>query len=105
MSRNESRSDLFVVKAQNEKGGEFETISKCKYYPPVPYEELNDLLCRFACAFQKNAVVDTVMPSKILGMMASAKPSIVTGNEYSGETYLEISEGDFIFIKTQNFLK
>ena len=30
--------------------------------------------------FQKTEVLDTVMPSKLLGMMASEKPSIVTGN-------------------------
>ncbi|SHM88704.1 glycosyltransferase [Flavobacterium xinjiangense] len=75
-------------------------FQNCKYYPPVRYEELNDLLCNadLHVLFQKNAVVDTVMPSKILGMMASAKPSIVTGNEYSEVRHnLEISEGGFYF--------
>ena len=75
-------------------------FQNCKYYPPVPYEELNDLLCNadLHVLFQKNAVVDTVMPSKLLGMMASAKPSIVTGNESSEVRYnLEISEGGFYF--------
>jgi len=48
-------------------------------YPPVAYEELSDLLCSADAhiLFQKLEVVDTVMPSKILGMMASAKPSIL----------------------------
>jgi colanic acid biosynthesis glycosyl transferase WcaI len=52
------------------------------YYPPVPYEELPDLLCSadLHILFQKNNVIDTVMPSKILGMMASGKPSLITGN-------------------------
>ncbi len=52
---------------------------------PVPYEMLNDVLCStdFHILTQKAEVVDTVMPSKILGMMASAKPSLVTGNEQS----------------------
>lgn len=75
-------------------------FENCKYYPPVRYEELNDLLCNvdLHLLFQKNTVVDTVMPSKILGMMASAKPSIVTGNEHSEVRHnLEISEGGFYF--------
>ncbi len=53
-----------------------------KYYPPVPYEELPDLLCSadLHVLFQKESVVDTVMPSKLLGMMASGRPSLITGN-------------------------
>ncbi len=56
-----------------------------KYYPPVPYEELPDLLCGadLHLLFQKESVVDTVMPSKLLGMMASGRPSLVTGNPKS----------------------
>ena len=56
-----------------------------KFYEPVPFCELNDLLCSadLHFLFQKTEVVDTVMPSKILGMLASKKPSIVTGNKYS----------------------
>jgi len=43
-------------------------------------------------------VVDTVMPSKILGMMASAIPSIVTGHEDSEVKHnFEISNGGFYF--------
>ena len=51
----------------------------------VPYSELSDLLCSadMHFLFQKTDVIDSVMPSKLLGMMASAKPSIVTGNEKS----------------------
>ena len=38
------------------------------------------------------------MPSKILGMMASAKPSIVTGHEESEVKHnFEISNGGFYF--------
>ena len=57
-------------------------LKNVEYYPPVPYEELSDLLCSadLHILFQKSNVVDTVMPSKILGMMASQKPSIITGN-------------------------
>jgi colanic acid biosynthesis glycosyl transferase WcaI len=75
-------------------------FSNCTYFPPVRYEELNDLLCNAALhiLFQKSSVVDTVMPSKILGMMASAKPSIVTGHEESEVKHnFEISNGGFYF--------
>lgn len=53
-----------------------------KHYNLVPYEELPSLLFSsdLHILFQKIDVVDTVMPSKLLGMMASGKPSIVTGN-------------------------
>ena len=51
-----------------------------------------------AILFQKSTVVDTVMPSKILGMMASAKPSIVTGHEESEvKQNFEISNGGFYY--------
>ncbi len=75
-------------------------FSNCTYFPPVRYEELNDLLCNvdLHILFQKSTVVDTVMPSKILGMMASAKPSIVTGHEESEvKQNFEISNGGFYF--------
>lgn len=53
-----------------------------KHYNLVPYKELPSLLSSadLHILFQKIDVIDTVMPSKILGMMASTKPSIVTGN-------------------------
>ena len=56
-----------------------------KYYPPVPYHELSDLLCStdIHLLFQKQELLDTVMPSKVLGMMASAKPSIIIGHKDS----------------------
>lgn len=56
-----------------------------KHYNLVPYEELPLLLdsTDIHILFQKQNVIDTVMPSKLIGMMASAKPSIVTGNEKS----------------------
>lgn len=52
------------------------------HFDSVPYDELNDLLCSadLHLLFQKGDVKDTVMPSKILGMMASEIPSLVTGN-------------------------
>ncbi|WP_348812040.1 glycosyltransferase family 4 protein [Flavobacterium maritimum] len=56
-----------------------------KYFDPVPYEELNNLLCSadLHFLFQKKEVINTIMPSKILGMMASKRPSIISGNENS----------------------
>lgn len=75
-------------------------FSNCTYFPPVRYVELNDLLCNadLHILFQKSTVVDTVMPSKILGMMASAKPSIVAGHEESEVKHnFEISKGGFYF--------
>lgn len=75
-------------------------FSNCTFFPPVRYEELNDLLCNadLHILFQKSTVIDTVMPSKILGMMASAKPSIVTGHEGSEVKYnFEFSNGGFYF--------
>jgi colanic acid biosynthesis glycosyl transferase WcaI len=56
-----------------------------RFYEPIPYNDLNDLLCSADVhfLFQKTDVLDTVMPSKILGMMASGKPSLITGNRHS----------------------
>ncbi len=53
-----------------------------KHHMPVKYATLPDLLCSadLHILFQKNDVVDTVMPSKLLGMMASQKASLVTGS-------------------------
>ena len=52
------------------------------FYSPVEYSELSNLMCSadLHILFQKNEVIDTVMPSKILAMMSSQKPSIITGN-------------------------
>ncbi|MEP3837374.1 MAG: WcaI family glycosyltransferase [Algibacter sp.] len=71
-----------------------------KHYNLVPYEELPALLSSadLHILFQKADVIDTVMPSKILGMMASAKPSIVTGNLKSEVAKVfEDSKGGFYF--------
>lgn len=75
-------------------------FSNCTYMPPVKYEELNDLLCNASLhiLFQKKTVIDTVMPSKILGMMASSIPSIVTGHEDSEvKNNFAQSKGGFYF--------
>ncbi|HRB72368.1 MAG: colanic acid biosynthesis glycosyltransferase WcaI [Flavobacterium sp.] len=53
-----------------------------RYYEPIPYEDLSNLLCSadLHVLFQKSDVIDSVMPSKILGMMSSARPSVITGD-------------------------
>jgi len=75
-------------------------ITNISHYEPIKFAELSNLLCSadLHILFQKNDVVDTVMPSKILGMMASAKPSIVTGNLKSeSATLFGESEGGYFF--------
>jgi len=77
---------------------DIEQLKGVTLHPPVPYEELNDLLCSadVHILFQKAEVLDTVMPSKILGMMASATPSIITGHPDSEvATTMELSGGGF----------
>ena len=60
-------------------------LQNIKHYPPVPYSELSDLLCSvdIHLLFQKPDFLDIVMPSKVLGMMASAKPSLIIGHRES----------------------
>jgi colanic acid biosynthesis glycosyl transferase WcaI len=70
------------------------------HYNLVPYNELPSLLSSadLHILFQKTDVIDTVMPSKLLGMMASAKPSIVTGNLKSEvATIFNDSQGGYYF--------
>jgi len=79
---------------------ETNNIVNIKHYMPIEYTMLPDLLCSadLHILFQKNDVIDTVMPSKLLGMMASAKPSIVTGNLKSEVAKVfEKSEGGYFF--------
>ena len=77
-----------------------EQFKNVKHYPPVPFEELSDLLCSadLHILFQKPKLLDTVMPSKVLGMMASGKPSIIIGNEQSEvRTIFESSKAGLYF--------
>lgn len=70
------------------------------HYDPIDYDRLPDLLCSadLHILFQKNDVIDTVMPSKLLGMMASEKPSLVTGNLNSEVAKVfETSKGGYFF--------
>lgn len=74
--------------------------SNISFYDPVPFEELSDLLCSADThfLFQKTEVLDTVMPSKLLGMMASEKPSLVLGNSASEvKTVMEHANAGFYF--------
>nr|WP_321221275.1 WcaI family glycosyltransferase [uncultured Psychroserpens sp.] len=71
-----------------------------KHFNLVPYEELPVLLSSadMHFLFQKSDVIDTVMPSKLLGMMASSKPSIVTGNKNSEvATVYKDSQGGYYY--------
>ncbi len=75
------------------------------HHMPVEYATLPDLLCSadLHILFQKNDVIDSVMPSKLLGMMASAKASLVTGSlESEVAKVFEKSQGGY-FYDSDNF--
>lgn len=75
-------------------------LENIQYHDPVPYADLPKLLSSADAhfLFQKNDVIDTVMPSKLLGMMASGKPSLVLGNAASEvRNVLENSHGGAYF--------
>lgn len=83
--KNEEEIEFIIVGDGAKKSLLEESISKyahVKHFTTVPYGELNDLLCSadLHILFQKEEVLDTVLPSKILNMMASGKPSVITGN-------------------------
>ncbi len=89
--------------------GKINNLENVSYYPPVDYEELSSLLCSadLHILFQKNSVIDSVMPSKLLGMMASAKPSLIKGNLNSEvKAIIEKSNGGFYLDsdKVEDFL-
>jgi colanic acid biosynthesis glycosyl transferase WcaI len=79
----------FVVVGEGAKKSWLQTRLKdykhVRFYDPVPYNQLNHLLCNadLHILLQKNDVLDSVMPSKVLAMMASAKPSLISGHECS----------------------
>ena len=82
---------------------EIKKRSGISLHPPVPYEELSSLLASadVHILFQKAAIRDTVMPSKILGMMASNKPSIITGHPDS-EVAVIIKNSQCGFYSSEN---
>ena len=74
-----------------------------KYYKPIEYKDLSNLLCSadLHILFQKNDVIDSVMPSKLLGMMASSRPSLITGN-INSEVKIVIDESKGGFYVSDN---
>ncbi|MFC0603401.1 WcaI family glycosyltransferase [Winogradskyella pulchriflava] len=99
----ESKYEVVIVGDGSKKDwlvNKIEDFDNVSYYQPVPFEELSDLLCSadLHILFQKPEVIDTVMPSKVLGMMASAKPSIIIGNENSEvKSIFDASDAGFYF--------
>lgn len=75
------------------------------HHCPIPFADLSSLLCSadLHILFQKGDIIDTVMPSKILGMMASAKPSLVTGNPASETAELFARSNAGYFVDSNNF--
>lgn len=68
-------------------------LSNIRFFNLVPYSELPQLLCSFDghILFQKKEVIDSVMPSKLIAMMLSGKPSFLYGNPLS-ESKLVVEE-------------
>lgn len=99
--------EVIVVGEGAEKERVINRISKYKFvkhYDLVPYQEVSILLSSadLHILFQKDDIIDTVMPSKILGMMASGKPSIITGNIKSEvKQIIDECEGGFYFQNNQ----
>ena len=84
----QDRYEVIIVGAGSKKEWLVErtmSFSNVKHYPPIPYTDLSDLLCSvdIHLLFQKPEFLDTVMPSKVLGMMGSAKPSLIIGHKDS----------------------
>lgn len=98
--------EIIVVGAGSQRdyiAQEIKKRSAISLYPPVPYEELSSLLASadVHILFQKATIRDTVMPSKILGMMASNKPSIITGHPDS-EVAMIIRNSECGFYSSKN---
>ena len=100
----EKQSNIeFIVVGDGAKRTLIENLARkfnnINYYQNVPYNQLNDLLCsaNLHVFFQNEDVINAVMPSKILGMLASGKPSIVTGNMNSevAKIIREANAGNF----------
>lgn len=80
-----SNIEIVVVGSGSKSSWLQNQLDHCKnaiFYTPVAYAELSNLLCSadMHILFQKGDVIDTVMPSKILAMMASKKPSLISGS-------------------------
>ena len=71
-----------------------------RFYRLVKSSDLPRLLRSFDAhlLFQKNNILDSVMPSKLLGMMASKKPCFVKGNKESEiKKIIRVSESGIFF--------
>jgi len=95
-------------------GGYLETLkdklqqySFVSFKPVVPLDELGQLLtsAQLHFLFQKTDVIDSVMPSKILGMMASGRPSIISGHKDSEVARIFNSNDVGCFFYENNSLK
>lgn len=101
----EENIDIVIVGSGSYKKtliNDLKQFSFVRFFNPIPFDDLNNLLCSadIHFLFQKIDVVDTIMPSKILGMMASGKPSLITGNMHSEvNTIIKESEGGTYFYK------
>jgi colanic acid biosynthesis glycosyl transferase WcaI len=93
--------EVIIVGEGAEKGkvvNRLKNYSFVTHYDLVPYKDLHLLLSSadLHILFQKSDVIDTVMPSKILGMMASKKPSLITGNlDSEVAKVIKISKGGY----------
>lgn len=112
--------EIVVVGEGSEKSQLVEKTRKhnfVKHHNLVPFHDLPKLLqsADLHILFQKQEVIDTVMPSKILGMMASGKPSLVSGNIKSevskifsssnGGYYINSSTPETVIEKVQQLIK
>ena len=87
--------------------------SNIKYYPPISLNELDDLLSSASLhiLFQKATTSDSVMPSKLISMMNSGIPSLISGSKISEvKDIIEQSEGGIyvsenVFENTINSIK
>jgi putative colanic acid biosynthesis glycosyltransferase WcaI len=77
-----------------------QNINYLKIFEPVSLKELKSLLnsADLHILFQKDNILDTVMPSKILGMMASGKPSLITGHLNSEVSKIISKSGGGIYL-------
>lgn len=75
-------------------------LTNIRFFNLVSYSELPQLLCSFDghILFQKKEVIDSVMPSKIIAMMLSGKPSFLYGNFLSeSKLVIEKSAGGIFY--------
>ncbi len=79
---------------------EIKSFAFVKMHNPVPLNALKSLLSSadLHILFQKDDVLDTVMPSKILGMMMSGRPSLITGHLESEVSRIISESGGGIYL-------